>query len=66
MAVHFIGFRGEEYQTARKLWGVPDFFHRWWDVRAWQEIAPGDIAIFARGDENQPFNPYTFDDRAVF
>jgi len=61
-AVHFIGFRGDEYLRAVRVFGPPDFLHRYWDVRAMQEIAPGDMAVFAKGDEHQPPNPFAFND----
>lgn len=63
--VHFIGFRGDEFTRAQKIWGKPDFIHRNWDERARQEIAPGDIAVFAQGNETSPCNPYAFNDSAV-
>ena len=39
--LHFVGFRGEEYWSAVKVWGFPDFYHRGWDTRAAREIANG-------------------------
>jgi hypothetical protein len=52
--VHFIGFRGDEYHSAVRIWGKPDFIHMKWDRRAQIEIVDGDIAIFAVGDEHEP------------
>src|SRR5690348_6118637 len=46
IALHFVGFRGEEYHSATRVWGLPDFIHRGWDRRAQREIAPGDIIVF--------------------
>lgn len=67
-AVHFVGFRGDEYLSAVRIWGVPDFFHRDWDERAAYggEMHPSDTVVFARGDERQPVRPFSFDDSAVF
>ncbi len=68
-AVHFIHFpdeHGERYQNAVKVFGKPAFVHRYWDVRAWQEIAPGDVAVFAQGSADDPFNPYVYDDSSHF
>ncbi len=62
---HFVGFRGDEFWSAVRVFGYPQFFHRWWDVRAWQEVAPGDTVVFATGDEHQKMNPFVFDDSAV-
>jgi hypothetical protein len=65
---HFVGFRGEEYHSAVKVFGVPDFIHRIWDVRAAQEAQPEDTVVFARtNDWNNRETPskFTFDDSAV-
>jgi hypothetical protein len=48
---HFVGFRGDEFWSAVRIWGRPDFIHRRWDQRARREIAPGDTIIFATGTE---------------
>ena len=54
-ALHFVGFRGDEFWSAIRIWGRPDFVHRKWDQRARREIAPGDTIIFATGSEaNEP------------
>ena len=45
--LHFIGFHGEEYWSAVRIFGRPDFFHRYWDYRAIGNIAPGDTVAFA-------------------
>lgn len=51
--VHFVGFRGEEYWSAVKVWGVPDFISPGWDLRARRELADGDTVIFAFGPSDQ-------------
>lgn len=61
-AVHFVGFRGEEYQSAVRIWGVPDFYHRVWDQRAQCEIAESDTVVFAYKADPEYVCPYTFDD----
>lgn len=53
MAVHFVWFRGDEYNRACRIWGKPDFIHMGWDKRAFREIADEDTVIFARGDCDQ-------------
>lgn len=55
---HFIGFRGEEFWSAVKVWGRPHFIHILWDRRAQRDIAPGDTVVFAKGDADQPVGPY--------
>lgn len=64
--LHFVGFRGDEFGRAIRVFGQPDFIHRWWDFRAACDIAPGDTVVFATGDESQPFNPYAYDDSSAF
>lgn len=53
-AVHFVGFRGNEYISAVRAFGRPDFFHRTHDVRMVRggELAPHDVVVFANGSEN--------------
>jgi hypothetical protein len=63
--IHFVGFRGDEYWSAVKVWGRPHFFHRGWDSRAQLEIYETDTVVFARGEWTQPLAKYNFDDSAV-
>jgi len=60
-AVHFVGFRGEEYHSAVRVFGLPDFYHRGWDQRAQCEMAPGDTVVFAKYHDQSP-SRYSFDD----
>lgn len=61
-ALHFVGFCGEEYNSAVRVFGTPDFIHRSWDLRALTEIAPLDTVVFAKGSPNDPPGIYSFDD----
>lgn len=65
-AIHFVGFSDNRYNTAIKVFGTPDFIHRFWDCRAVAEVQPGDVVVFANGDETQYVNPFAFDDSANF
>ena len=60
--VHFVGFRGEEYWSAVKVWGRPGMVHRVWDRRARRDIGPGDVIVFATGDDTQPLAKWNGDD----
>ena len=53
---HFVGFEpySERYWRAARIFGQPSFMHRVWDQRAVVEVMPGDVVIFAKGDEYQP------------
>lgn len=65
-AYHFVGFSDDRYLNAVRVWGRPDYIHRFWDHRARDEVVPGDVAIFADGDETQPVRQWAFDDSANF
>jgi hypothetical protein len=62
---HFVGFRGEEFWSAVRVWGRPDFTHRHWDRRVPGDVAPGDTVVFARGTDQDPFVPFVFNDSDV-
>jgi len=38
MHIHFIGIRAAQYSAACKIWGKPDFVHKWHDHRAYGDI----------------------------
>ncbi|MFG1302655.1 hypothetical protein V5F34_00750 [Xanthobacter autotrophicus] len=62
-AVHFIGFRGEEYWSAARIWGRPGFIHRRWDLRALRDIdTEVDVVIFAQGTDAEPPSGKSGDD----
>jgi len=65
MAVHFVGFRGDEYVRAQKVFGPPDFVHVNHDVRVAGDVAPGDTVVFANGFEAK-WSPYVHDDSSFF
>lgn len=67
MCIHFIGFTNTaQFESAKRVWGTPDFIHRRWDVRAQQEVVEGDVAVFAKGTaKDTPQHP-SFDDSVHF
>lgn len=62
MILHFVGFKDDRYLTAVRVFGLPDFIHRGWDLRAQREIAPGDTIVFASGDADQEPRRMSFSD----
>jgi hypothetical protein len=64
--LHFVGFKGDEFVSAVKVWGKPDFYHRRHDARFYGEFDPeNDVAVFARGTEAK-VSEYSFNDSEVF
>ena len=61
----FVGFRGEEYRRATKIFGLPDMIHRVLDPRAVAEFADGDTVVYANGAEDK-FTRYSFNDSEHF
>lgn len=61
-AIHFVGFRGDEYLSAVRVFGRPTFIHRGWDRRARRDIADDDLVVFAKGDAHQAPAERNFDD----
>lgn len=45
--VHYVGFRGDEFARARRVFGGPVIIHRRWDKRARREIGGDDLVVFA-------------------
>ena len=61
--VHLVGFRGEEYWSAVRAFGPPDYIHRGWDKRARREIDFAvDLIVFATGPHDQAPRVYSYDD----
>lgn len=54
LCVHFVGFRGDEYTRARRVFGRPDFVHMGSDTRMRRELHPLDTVVFANGCEARP------------
>ena len=50
-ATIFVGFTGEEFTRACRVWGEPDIVSRFADRRMFADVAPGDTVIFANGEE---------------
>jgi hypothetical protein len=64
--LHFVGFRDDRYWVALRVFGAPDFVHRYWDHRARLEAVPGDTVVFAYGTEQRECSRYSFDDSMHF
>jgi hypothetical protein len=63
--LHFVGFKDDRVHDAIRVFGRPDFWQRIWDRRAASEVAPGDVVVFACGDEAAAPTDHAFDDSAI-
>ena len=44
--VHYVGFRGDEYVRARRIFGGPIYIHLHYDARVFTEVCEDDVVIF--------------------
>jgi hypothetical protein len=61
-ALHFIGFRSNEYRSALRVFGPPDVAHIGCNTWARQEALPGDAAVLARGTFDGAPSQFSFPD----
>jgi hypothetical protein len=64
-SVHFVGFRGEEFWSAVKVFGRPDFVHKWHDHRMWGDVGEGDTIVFARA-KDETVSQWTWQDHELW
>ena len=62
--VHFVNWTNpEQYWNAVRIWGKPDFVHRYWDSRVkGGEYHPNDTLIFFTGTESDTPRDPAFND----
>lgn len=63
--IHFIGFRGEEYWSAVKVFGPPDFIHLIHDHRLYGDVGDGDILVFAAKADPDQISKYSWQDHEL-
>lgn len=61
--VHFVGFRGDEFARARRVWGGPCMIHMVMDDRVWTEVGPEDVVIL--GPKGHKHSEFVWDASAV-
>jgi len=67
MAIHYVGMKTTgQYAAAVAVWGQPTMIHKYWDARAVADVVPGDVVIYASGDDQQIPSKYSYDDSAHF
>ena len=66
VSVHFIGFRGDEYWSAVRVWGLPDFVHKWHDKRMYGDVGEGDVLVFANKSSPNKVSEYVWQDHELW
>ena len=66
MNTHFIGFRGSEYHSAIKVFGLPDFIHLIHDHRMYGDVGEHDILIFGPKADSNVISQYSWQDHEVW
>ena len=56
--VHYVGFRGDEYVRAYRVWGGPVMIHKDNDPRVMTEVGPDDVVVY--GPKYKP-TPWVWD-----
>lgn len=59
---HFIGFRGDEYSRAARVFGQPDFIHKDHDLRMYGDIGPEDTLVFGPKASPDYISKYSWQD----
>jgi hypothetical protein len=63
--LHFIGFRGEEYNNAVKAFGKPDFVHLVHDHRMYGDVdIDNDVLVFGPKADPRVISEYSDQDHA--
>ncbi len=66
MSVHFIGFRGDEFNRAIRVFGQPDFIHMWHDHRMYGDVGDGDTLVFANKANPNVISQYSWQDHELW
>jgi hypothetical protein len=65
--VHFVGFRTDsQYWAAVRVWGKPDFVHKWHDHRMYGDVGEHDILVFANKETPDFVHAYTWQDHELW
>ena len=60
---HFVGFRGDEFARARRIWRGPYMIHMVMDDRVMTEVGPDDVVVI--GPKGHKHSEFTWDASAV-
>ena len=64
--VHCVGFRGEEYNRAVRVFGLPDFIHLVHDRRMYGDVGDGDLLIFGPKADPNVLSEFSWQDHTLW
>lgn len=64
--VHFVGFRGEEFWSAVKVFGYPNFIHSIHDHRMYGDVGPEDVLIFGPKANPDHISKFSWQDHELW
>ena len=65
MYTHFIGFRGDEYFRAVRVFGLPDFIHLTHDHRMYGDVGSDDKLVFGPKAEPNRISEFSWQDHEL-
>ena len=63
--VHFVGFRGDEFLRAKRVFGPPDFIHMIHDHRMYGDVGDGDLIVFGPKASPDKISDYSWQDHEL-
>jgi hypothetical protein len=64
--IHFIGFRGDEFVRACRVWGYPDHIHLIHDHRMYGDVGEHDVLIFGPKADPDRISEYSWQDHELW
>lgn len=64
--VHFIGFRGDEYARAQRVFGPPDFIHLIHDHRLYGDVGEEDLLVFGPKADPDHISEFSWQDHELW
>jgi len=53
--IHYVGFRGDEFNRAKRIFGGPVMIHKHFDDRVFSEVGPDDVVVFGPSSKKVSF-----------
>ncbi len=64
--IHFVGFRGDEYLSAVRVFGSPDFVHMVHDARMYGDVGDDDLLVHGPKSDPDRLSKYSWQDHELW